>query len=216
MKKHTALASALLLSLFISGAADAADGYVTDAGGAVVRSGQGLCWKTGYWTPAAASAECDPELAAKPKPAEKPLAQAGSPAPAPMPAPAKATSENVTLAADTLFAPGTAKLTRQGKARLDELAATLQGRRVERVAVVAHTDRAGAKQANQRLSQKRAAAVKAYLVAKKVDAGLISVEGKGGAEPVTAQDDCRGRKGRKLTACLAPDRRVEIGIARLD
>lgn len=214
MKRHASLASVIFASQLLAGIANATDGYVTDARGAVVKSGHGLCWKTGYWTPAAATAECDPELAPKPQAAAKQPVQASTPAPAL--APAKATAENVTLAADALFVPGKAQLTKKGKARLDTLAGTIQGRRVERIVVAAHTDRTGAKQANQRLSQKRADAVKAYLVSKKIDGSLISVEGKGGAEPITARNDCQGRKGRKLQACLGPDRRVEIAIARLD
>lgn len=214
MKRHSSLASAIFTSLLIVGTASAAEGYVTDDRGAVVKSGHGLCWKTGYWTPAAATAECDPQLAPKPKLAEKPSVQPSSPVPAP--APAKAAPENLTLAADTLFVPGKAVLTKTGKAKLDELAGKIVGRRVEQITVVAHSDRTGAKQANQRLSQKRAEAVKAYLVAKKIDGSLIRVEGKGSAEPVTAQNDCKGKKGRKLASCLGPDRRVEITVSRLD
>lgn len=214
MKRHTSLAFAILSSLLVAGTVNAAEGYVTDARGSVVRSGHGLCWKTGYWTPASATAECDPELAPKPKVAEKQPVQASSPAPAP--APARASSEKVTLAADTLFAPGKAKLSRKGKAKLDEVVSSIQGHKVQQIVVLAHTDRSGAKQANQRLSQKRAEAVKAYLVSRKIDGKLISVEGKGSAEPVTAQNECHGRKGRKLVACLSPDRRVEIRIARQD
>lgn len=41
-------------------------GYVTDQGGSALRNTNYLCWHTGYWTPAAAIAECDPDLVAKP------------------------------------------------------------------------------------------------------------------------------------------------------
>jgi len=36
--------------------------YLTDTRNEVARSGFGLCWRTGYWTPAAAIAECDGDL----------------------------------------------------------------------------------------------------------------------------------------------------------
>jgi OOP family OmpA-OmpF porin len=34
--------------------------YAIDQRGYVVKSGTGLCWRTGYWTPAMAIEECDP------------------------------------------------------------------------------------------------------------------------------------------------------------
>ena len=55
-------------------------GYLTDARGGIVKDPFGLCWRTGYWTPALANAECDPDLVPKAAPA--------APAPAPAPAPA--------------------------------------------------------------------------------------------------------------------------------
>lgn len=213
MKRQCFLASAIFTSLAISAAANAAEGYVTDSRGAVVKSEHGLCWKTGYWTPGMAIAECDPDLAPRPQAAQKPPLQAASPAPAP--APAKAAGEDVSLAADTLFGFGRATLSRQGRAKLDELADRIQSRPVRQIVVVGHADRIGSKQINQRLSLKRAEAVKAYLVARKIDGSLIGVEGKGSSEPVTAPEQCRG-KGRQLVACLAPDRRVVIRITRQD
>ena len=57
-------------------------GYVIDQRGYVVKSGTGLCWRTGYWTPAMAIEECDPDLVKKPamaapaKPAVAPAAAA--------------------------------------------------------------------------------------------------------------------------------------------
>jgi hypothetical protein len=40
--------------------------YVTDQAGSALRNTNYLCWHTGYWTPAAAIAECDPDLVARP------------------------------------------------------------------------------------------------------------------------------------------------------
>lgn len=213
MKSQSLLASALFTSLFIAAAADAADGYVTDASGAVVKSGTGLCWKTGYWTPGMATVECDPDLAPKPKVADKPAAKANPPAPVALPA--KPASENTTLAADGLFAFGKSTLLPKGKTRLNEIVGKVQGRSVEQILVIGHTDRIGSAQANRKLSEKRAEAVRAYLVARKVDGRLIRTEGKGSAEPVTAPNQCPGKGGPKVVACLAPDRRVEIRITGL-
>lgn len=211
MKSKFLFVSALLTSLLASYAASATEGYVTDSRGAVVKSGSGLCWRTGYWTPGMATVECDPDLAPKPKVAEKPMVKANPSTPAP----AKAPTENITLAADGLFAFGKAVLQPKGKARLDEIAGKLKGRSFDQIVVVGHTDRLGSPQLNQRLSLKRAEAVKSYLVAKKIDGRLIRVAGKGSAEPVTAANQCPGKGGAKVIACLAPDRRVEIRITGL-
>lgn len=209
MKLQPILASALIASLFAVNPASAADGYVTDSQGAAVKSANGLCWRTGYWTPSMATAECDPDLAPRPKTAEKPPVETMAPAPLP----AKPATENITLAADGLFAFGKATLSPTGKAKLDEVVAKLKGRSFDQILVVGHTDRLGSAAINQKLSLKRAQAVKDYLVGKKIDERQIRIAGKGSAEPVTSAKQCPGKGGPKVIACLAPDRRVEIKVA---
>jgi len=59
----------LALGLAASGASAQVQGYVTDTRGGIVKDPFGLCWRTGFWTPALANAECDPELVPKPAPA---------------------------------------------------------------------------------------------------------------------------------------------------
>lgn len=79
---------ALATSLFILGGSafaggEVKKGYLVDSQNDVVRSGFGLCWHTGFWTPADAIEECDGAIA---KPAAAP---APAPAPSPSPAPAQ-------------------------------------------------------------------------------------------------------------------------------
>src|SRR5215469_13595287 len=63
-----------------------------------------LCWRTGYWTPAMAIIECDPDLVPKPAPAPAPAAPPPPPPPPPAPAPAPApTVQKITLASKALF-----------------------------------------------------------------------------------------------------------------
>ncbi|HYX67422.1 MAG TPA: OmpA family protein, partial [Burkholderiales bacterium] len=69
---------------------------------------------------------------------------------------------------------------------------------------------------NQRLSVRRAEAIKAYLVSKGIEANRVYTEGKGESSPVTG-DKCKnmGREhgsNKKLVECLAPDRRTEIEV----
>ena len=194
--------------------------YVIDQRDVVARSGFGLCWRTGFWTPAAAAAsahgcECDKDLIPKevcePKAAATPAAPA-----APAAAGLKPSGEKITLAADALFDFDKAVLRPEGKAKLDELAAKSGALNLEVILAVGHTDRVGKDAYNQKLSEKRAAAVKEYLVAKGIEATRIYTEGKGEKQPVTG-DKCmkmgaESGKNKKLVECLQPDRRVDIEI----
>ena len=182
------------------------DGYLFDTRGKVAKSGFGLCWKTTRWTPAMAIEDCDPDLVKKPE-TSKP---AGKPADKPTPKPA---AEKGTLAADTLFDFNKAVLRPEGKAKLDEVAAKIKGIKLEVIIAVGHADRIGTDKYNQKLSEKRAEAVKAYLVGKGIEPNRVYTEGKGKKQPVTG-DKCgkSDKKSKKLIECLQPDRRVEIEV----
>lgn len=182
-------------------------GYLIDARGNVVKSGTGLCVRTGYWTPAQAIEECDPDLVKKAAPAA--AAPKAAPAAAATPKPA---AEKLTLAADALFDFDKAVLRPEGKAKLDELAAKVKGIKLEVIIAVGHADRLGSAAYNQKLSEKRAAAVKEYLVGKGIEANRVYTEGKGKTQPKTKADECKGAKSKKVIACLQPDRRVEIEV----
>ena len=198
--------------------------YAIDQRGLVVKSGTGLCWRTGYWTPALAESvmygqypvgcECDKDL--MPKAKCEPPAPAAAPAkPAPAPAPAaapKPAAQKVTLAADALFDFNKADLRPEGKAKLDKLVTDMKAIKLEVILAVGHADRFGDDASNQKLSEKRAAAVKAYLVSKGVDANRVYAEGKGEKQPVTKPDQCKGPKSKAVVDCLQPDRRVDIEV----
>ena len=187
-------------------------GYTIDQRGYVAKSGHGLCWRTGYWTPAMAIEECDPDLVKKPE-APKAATPATATAPATAAAPAaKPAAEKVTLAADALFDFNKAVLRPEGKAKLDDVAGKLKDLKLEVIIAVGHADRFGTDAYNQKLSERRAAAVKEYLVAKGVEANRVYTEGKGKKQPVTKADQCKGPKSKKVVDCLQPDRRVDIEI----
>ena len=197
--------------------------YVIDQRGLVAKSGTGLCWRTGYWTPAAAESvmygqfpigcEGDKDLMPKakcepPAPAAAPAAKpAAPPAAAPVPA-----GQKVTLSADALFDFDKADLRPEGKAKLDKLVADIKGIKLEVIIGVGHADRFGTDAYNQNLSEKRAQAVKAYLVSKGIEANRVYAEGKGEKQPVTKPDQCKGAKSKKVIDCLQPDRRVDIEV----
>lgn len=210
---QAALAVALA---FAAGTASAVPGYLTEARNGAVPSGTGLCWRTGDWTADKAASPCDavPRAAAP----AAPIAQA---APAPAPAPIAAAPlapptviEKVTLKSDALFEFNKADLRPEGQQKLDELARTAQGSRVEQVIIVGHADRIGSEKYNNDLSERRAEAVKSYLSAKGVDQQRVRAEGRGESQPVTQCGKMGAENGsnKKLVSCLQPDRRVEVEL----
>lgn len=188
-----------------------AAGYLEDGSGAVVRSGHGDCWRTASWTPAHATLACDPALVAAPPSAVRETV----PAPQPMPAPvAMPQRERMVLATDALFDFDGAELRPFGREKLDAVAKTILGAAaVDSVLVVGHTDRLGRHDYNHALSQRRAEAVKDYLVAQGITAGWIETAGRADDEPATAAGACPGKaRTPQLIACLQADRRVEVEV----
>jgi OmpA-OmpF porin, OOP family len=190
------------------------EGYVVDSRNVAVTSGAGQCWKTSQWTPALAVEPCDPVprkvvVAPEPKPAPPPPQVE----PSPPPPPPKVVIQSVELAADALFPFDEAELQPDGKSALNDFARQLSDVRVDAVLVAGHADRIGQPDYNQKLSERRANAVKEYLAsAVNIPADRINVEPKGATEPVTRREDCRGLGGEEAIACLAPDRRVTVEV----
>ncbi|HEX2603045.1 MAG TPA: OmpA family protein [Oxalicibacterium sp.] len=168
--------------------------YLQDGRGVVARNATGLCWRTGYWTPADAVPGCDGALT--------PVAAAET-APAPAAAAPTPTSEKVTFAADAFFDFDKAVLKPEGKAKLNDLVSKLKDINLEVIIAVGHTDSIGSDAYNQKLSVRRAEAVKSYLVSKGVESNRVYTEGKGEKQPVATNKTAAGR---------AQNRRVEIEV----
>jgi OOP family OmpA-OmpF porin len=121
----------------------------------------------------------------------------------------------VTFSAESLFDFDSATVKPAGRHALDKLAADLRGIQYDAIQVTGHTDRLGPRAYNQRLSTRRAEAVRGYLVQSGgISAARISARGVDGADPVTRPADCKGSKPTAaLIACLQPDRRVEVEVS---
>lgn len=195
--------------------------YLQDGRGVIVRSGSALCWRSAHWTPADAVPGCDGALA---KPVAKietpvaivPPAPVAAPAPAPKPAAPKRCDFAITLQNDETFDFNKATLKNGAKQRIDSEVMTKLSTcaRLDLVIVTGHTDFIGQHPYNQKLSEKRADAVAAYLKSKGVSAAIDTM-GMGKTQLIKACDDKLSRV--KLAECLAPNRRVVIegrGIAR--
>ena len=149
-----------------------------------------------------------------PPPPVEVVAAPPPPAPLVLPAP-PAPPRRVSFSADTLFTFDRAEIGSKGMAALDLFARELAGMQFSTITVVGHTDRLGSPGYNQKLSMRRAEAVKNYLVSKGgVADDRVSAAGKGESEPVTRTEECRGSKPNpKLIACLQPDRRVDVEVS---
>jgi len=126
------------------------------------------------------------------QPEVQPVAPVVQPAPQPV-------SEKVSFAAEALFDFDRAVVKPEGKAGLDDLMSKLQGMDTEVMIAVGHTDSVGSDAYNQKLSLRRADAVKAYLVSKGLDQARLYTEGKGETQPIADNATAEGRaKNRRV------------------
>jgi OmpA-OmpF porin, OOP family len=178
-----------------------------NAGGDVWKNGTNeYCWRDANWTPATAVSTCDGALKPAAPVAAPVAAPAAKPAPAPAAAPrapAPAAAQKVNYAADAFFDTNKAVLKPEGKAKIDDLVSKIGGINLEVIIAVGHTDSDASDAYNQKLSVKRAEAVKAYLVSKGIAANRVYTEGKGESQPVA---DNKTKEGK------AKNRRVEIEV----
>jgi OOP family OmpA-OmpF porin len=198
-----ALSSLLVATLtaFSAQAAGMSPGYVYDASGKAARDSAGKCVQTPAWSKDNATKECHPELFPEPKAAEP------APAPAPravvVPPPPPPTPKVMVFEAAALFAVNKADISPAGKEKIKEYReqARAQMSEAKTIKITGHTDSSGKPEYNQKLSVKRAEAVRDYLISLGADASKMEVSGMGETKPIADNKTAAGR---------AKNRRVEV------
>ena len=104
----------------------------------------------------------------------------------------------------TLFGSGQAELSVRDRDAVQRIATVLAQTPGRTVRVEGHTDAAGGETSNQRLSEQRANAVRAALIAGGLDPAVVTAVGYGESRPVADNDSAAGR---------ARNRRVELVVS---
>jgi OmpA-OmpF porin, OOP family len=206
--------------------------YLIDGAGNAVRAASyGVCVRTGNWTPAQATEQCDPDLLPK---KAAPAAAPAKPAAPPVAAPAKKEEPKVAAKkeepkkpakpatmpfeqrVDVPFEFAKSDLTADGRAALTELFGELKKGPVTMnvVIVTGHTDKIGSAAYNKKLSESRAQVVRDFLInTGGLDPKLIFWEGVGPRQPVNVTKFCDAKMNRtQLIDCLAPNRRTTVEV----
>lgn len=197
----TLLIAGSVFTPLVSQASEVSVGYQYDMRGKVVRKADGQCVRTSKWSPTVAIAECDPEVVAGRKdmvPVREEKARVTG---------VSASVDLMVLQAGEAFAFNSAELSAAGKEQLAMALGAHKDDYIHRVAVAGYTDQIGDDAYNMELSQRRADAVQAELVALGMPKERIKVSAHGAADPLVT---CPGMAGESLIRCLAPNRRTEV------
>lgn len=103
------------------------------------------------------------------------------------------------------FATGSARLLPAAHDTLRSVAAAMKANRELEIEVGGHTDSVGKDENNQKLSERRAKAVKDFLVGEGIDEGRLSTKGYGEESPVDTNDTAQGRANNRRVSFKITD-----------
>lgn len=106
---------------------------------------------------------------------------------------------------DTLFATGKSELKSGATVNLDRLTTFMNEYPQRTASIEGYTDSMGSDEMNQSLSQRRAEAVKGYLVGQGVSSTRLSASGRGENSPVADNESAAGRQqNRRVEVVISP------------
>lgn len=210
-------------------------GYAQSDSG-IARDSYNQCVQSGLWEKGMAIPECSPKTVARsetPAPIESAQAPAEPEPAAIAAAPAAAAAESapeaetaaaaaataptqphiVYLGTDAYFGFNNTELSDQAKSKLDMIAERANGSSDATVRVVGHSDQVGEEGYNMTLSQRRADAVRTYLIDRGIPEDSVQVEARGETDPIVG---CEGQQGASLIDCLQVNRRTEVEFSALE
>ena len=101
-----------------------------------------------------------------------------------------------------LFLTGKATLLKSSKVKLNEVVKIMNEDADLKLSIEGHTDNVGKSEANQTLSENRAASVKTYLISQGIDENRLTSEGFGDSNPVDTNKTAAGRKNNRRVELL--------------
>lgn len=152
-----------------------------------------LCWQTGYYPDGNAVIGCD----AVPTPPVVPTV--------------KPTNAEINFDANALFDFNKSTIRPVGAQALTRLATALKSVQYSDAVVIGHTDSFGSDAYNDKLSLRRAEAIKSFLVGQGLSATTISTQGMGKRALLVSPASCKGKRAAQI-ACQQPNRRVSVGL----
>ncbi len=176
----------------------------------------GVLFNFGAEPAAPVASKPEPMPVAQAEPVVAPVASKREPEPAPVPAevPAKkvvAPFGKVVIEAKMLFDFDESHVRPRGITRLNEeiVSKMQENPQVQLFLITGYTDKIGSAQYNQKLSERRAQAVKDYLVEQGIAPERLHAVGRGEEQPIV---ECPNLRRKALIECLQPNRRVELEI----
>jgi OOP family OmpA-OmpF porin len=202
-------ASSILMPIPSQAKSEPSLGYQYDVEGNVLRDAKGNCLRSSQWSPTNAIAECDPRVVEQ-RTGEVPVREKKGK----LVSEAGVTEINtdvdiIVLVAGKGFDFNSAEISSSGKQRIAEYMSRHTDDYIHRVYLDGYTDEIGDKDYNLGLSQRRAEAVKAQLVAHGIPPERIVMLAHGSTNPIVT---CPGVTGDALVNCLAPNRRTEAKV----
>ncbi|NIR32404.1 MAG: OmpA family protein [Gammaproteobacteria bacterium] len=193
----TAVALGGIVALTGTTVATAAEGqgrYWSGPGGSIWKSGFGACYRFKYG-PEGYTPGCDPEPKAEMAAEEVEVAAVEMPEPA---------YSSVELNTATLFDFDSDELKPEGIEAIRDIANRAKNtQRIDRIDVAGYTDNIGPESYNQKLSERRARAVKEELVRAGIDEDMIRARGYGENAPTASNTTREGRR---------QNRRVDVEV----